>query len=348
MQNRKRDSSIDVIKGIGIILLIIGHCIGFFQNQTEQLADDIVNAIINSFHMPLFFFVGGVLYRRKEPAKSVLDRVQSLCIPLIIFSIINGLLLLLVYGMDYIMTFSEERRTMLLQIMKLQGGWFLIAYFFTCVIYSMLDRGRLNIAFTIVCGLILALSVSHIDKNGMTSYVLTSFVGLFFYWYGVNVKRTIEPRLPNRVFCILIGMLLFAVCCASNIIFPNDIRMYSNSYGNGFLFVINAVLGCTGIYLIGKGISKQVVLEHIGKLSLPIMAVQFPVYIGLCNIIDAHESIEMFSRFPCCIALWAVTLATSTFIAQVVSHIFPAFAGKWRYKYITEDREALERLNSRN
>lgn len=332
MHSRKRDSSIDVIKGIGIILLIIGHCIGFFQSQTESLFDDIVNAIINSFHMPLFFFVGGLLYRRKELAKILFDRIQSLCVPLIIYAVINGLLVLLIYGMDYIIAFSEERRTMLLQIMKLQGGWFLIAYFFTCVIYSIIDRLRLNIAITICCGLILALSVSCIDKNGMSSYILTSFVGLFFYWLGVNVKKIIEPHLPNRLFCILIGMLLLTACSASNILFPNDIRMYSNSYSNEFLFMINAVLGCMGIYLIGKGISKQALLEHIGKFSLPIMAVQFPVYIGLCNVVDAHESIEMFSQFPYSIALWTVTLATSTFIAQAVSNIFPAFAGKWRYE----------------
>ncbi|MBR1743558.1 MAG: acyltransferase family protein [Lachnospiraceae bacterium] len=66
MHDSERNSSIDVIKGIGIILLIIGHCTGFFQNQTESLSDNIVNTIINSFHMPLFFFVVGYCVEEKR------------------------------------------------------------------------------------------------------------------------------------------------------------------------------------------------------------------------------------------------------------------------------------------
>ena len=247
------------------------------------------------------------MHRRKAPIKCAFERIQSLCVPLIIYSTINGLLVLFVYGMDYIITFSEEKRTMILQIMLIRGEWFLISYFFTCVIYSLIEGRRLYKTLSICCGLILALAVSHIYKNGTTSYILTSFVGLFFYWCGVNVKRRIESHLPNKVLCILIGLLLFVVCCASNIIFPNDIRMYSNSYGNVFLFLINAMLGCMGIYLLGNGIYKQAVLEHIGKLSLPIMAIQFPVFIGFCNFINTYEPIQMFAVFPYCIALWCVT-----------------------------------------
>ena len=337
MNNSKRDSSVDIIKGIGIILLVIGHCIGFFQNQTESLSDDIINSIINSFHMPLFFFVGGVLYVKKALVKCAFSRVESLLVPLIIYSIINGLFVVLVYGLDYIIAFPEEIRTILLQTLKLQGGWFLISYFLVCIIYPLINVCFSNVALIICGGLVLALSVSHIDKNGMPSYILTAFVGLFFYWIGAIVKKTIEPRLPKRNSCILMGILLIIICSVSNIVFPNEVRLYSNTYGNWFLFLINAVLGCIGTYLIGKGIYEQAILELIGKLSLPIMAVQFPVYIGLCNYVADHESMKFFARFPYCIVLWSATLVTSTVIAHVFGHTFPAFAGKWRYKELPND-----------
>lgn len=58
---RGRDSSIDLIKGIAILLVMSGHCIGFFQGVTESMKDDLINSFINSFHMPLFFLAGGVL-----------------------------------------------------------------------------------------------------------------------------------------------------------------------------------------------------------------------------------------------------------------------------------------------
>ena len=51
----KRDSTIDIMKGIGIILVILGHAI---QNNYVPL-----NKVILSFHMPLFFFVSGMLFK---------------------------------------------------------------------------------------------------------------------------------------------------------------------------------------------------------------------------------------------------------------------------------------------
>ena len=51
----KRIEWIDIAKGIGIILVVIGHI-----SQIEVLND-----IIYSFHMPLFFIISGYLYKRK-------------------------------------------------------------------------------------------------------------------------------------------------------------------------------------------------------------------------------------------------------------------------------------------
>ena len=48
---KERDKSIDSLKGLGIILMIIGHV-------NTPLRD-----FIFSFHMPLFFFISGYLYK---------------------------------------------------------------------------------------------------------------------------------------------------------------------------------------------------------------------------------------------------------------------------------------------
>ena len=51
----KRIEWIDIAKGIGIILVVIGHI-----SQIKVLND-----IIYSFHMPLFFIISWYLYKRK-------------------------------------------------------------------------------------------------------------------------------------------------------------------------------------------------------------------------------------------------------------------------------------------
>ena len=80
----ERDSSIDLIKGIAIVLVMLGHCIGFFQSSTNTLNDEDINSIINSFHMPLFFLLGGVLYKKKLVEDTLKSRFQSIIIPWII------------------------------------------------------------------------------------------------------------------------------------------------------------------------------------------------------------------------------------------------------------------------
>lgn len=50
---KDRDIRIDISKGIGIILVVVGHC--------TIIPCEIVYQIISSFHMPLFFIWGGAI-----------------------------------------------------------------------------------------------------------------------------------------------------------------------------------------------------------------------------------------------------------------------------------------------
>ena len=50
--SEKRISWVDQARGIAILLVVLGHCIGYMDAPG--------NRWILSFHMPLFFFVSGV------------------------------------------------------------------------------------------------------------------------------------------------------------------------------------------------------------------------------------------------------------------------------------------------
>ncbi|MEG0019892.1 MAG: acyltransferase family protein, partial [Oscillospiraceae bacterium] len=71
----KRDLSMDIVKGIGIILMVVGHSKSPFT------------AFIYSFHMPLFFIVSGYLFNIKysESLKSsfgyMIKKLKELYIP---------------------------------------------------------------------------------------------------------------------------------------------------------------------------------------------------------------------------------------------------------------------------
>lgn len=58
---KKRIDYLDMVKGIGIILVVIGH---------STLPSDSVITWLASFHMPLFFIVSGMLLWHKKKKKS--------------------------------------------------------------------------------------------------------------------------------------------------------------------------------------------------------------------------------------------------------------------------------------
>lgn len=80
---------IDIAKGIGIILVVIGHC-----NPPEWL-----KSFISAFHMPLFFFVSGFVFKPSTEEK-YMTRLKKdflrLVVPYILTVVIVGIFLLII------------------------------------------------------------------------------------------------------------------------------------------------------------------------------------------------------------------------------------------------------------
>ena len=78
--NNKRLDYLDVAKGIGILLVILGHC------QLGRIGR--AHSLIYSFHMPLFFFISGVCFSNKYTFSTLaVKRFRQIILPTIYFSI---------------------------------------------------------------------------------------------------------------------------------------------------------------------------------------------------------------------------------------------------------------------
>ena len=71
----KRDQSLDIMKGIGILLVVFAHV---FHH----------NGIIYQFHMPLFFILSGAAMTYSSKGYSFQKKVKTLLIPYFVFSVI--------------------------------------------------------------------------------------------------------------------------------------------------------------------------------------------------------------------------------------------------------------------
>lgn len=135
----KRDSSIDIIKGIAIFFVLWGHSIqciagdeGFFSNWMIKF--------IYSFHMPLFMMISGYLFFRTSQRSFLTilkDRLISLGIPFVIW---NFLLYIRKCAFDILTThiiqfsFSEMLNALV------SGLWFLRSLFIITMLTAMIVK----------------------------------------------------------------------------------------------------------------------------------------------------------------------------------------------------------------
>jgi fucose 4-O-acetylase-like acetyltransferase len=135
----RRDDSLDIAKGFGILLVVLGHCLdglkssGYFPPQLAWPTLTIY--LIYLFHMPLFFVISGHLASgRHRSAKATLAKLLSTIVyPYFLWSIVEGLVL--VHLSKY--TNSHMLISSLYQILwiPIVPYWFLYALFLCHVGY---------------------------------------------------------------------------------------------------------------------------------------------------------------------------------------------------------------------
>lgn len=90
--------SIHLMRGIGILLVVLGHSLGSVRDRYDAAWADVAIKIIFSFHMPLFFFISGFLGKRvflserKDFARVVERQCKRLVIPFFFYSALGVVL----------------------------------------------------------------------------------------------------------------------------------------------------------------------------------------------------------------------------------------------------------------
>lgn len=141
-----RRDEIDLFRGIGIVLMVLGH-VGFEGGY---------NTFIHAFHMPMFFIVSGILFDDKSDfGIFTVKRARTLLIPYLVFGLFHVAAAAFIRGWDSeYLTALFWRSTDIIPI----GGavWFFISMFFAQIITKsilMLKSTWMRIALFTVIGI---------------------------------------------------------------------------------------------------------------------------------------------------------------------------------------------------
>ena len=91
MNSKERLNSIDCVKGVAILLVVLGHAVQLLKGSEAANHDRLFNYIY-SFHMPLFMFISGYLsYKQLISFSDVRKRAYQLLPPFFFFPLFVGL-----------------------------------------------------------------------------------------------------------------------------------------------------------------------------------------------------------------------------------------------------------------
>lgn len=294
---KKRLYYLDMAKGAGIFLVVLGHI--------EYLNPDI-QRWISSFHMPLFFTVGGVLSYTKEASETsfkeqCIRRAKGILVPYVSFSLI----LLTMRTFEY---FVQPERITGKELMKefvesLTGYgiytlWFLPAYFLSCILFSLLCSLLKEKTYSewILCLLVFSLAgfaLKAASVLGVTEYSTTEKP---LSWYAVMGILIVLLRVLIVLPFFLLGRWYGKTAAGSEkksvLFITGTVLLGAGVYLSGrlpvmdlhYLFIsplhyVSAAVSCAGLLNILKALPKSRVLSYLGQNSLIIMCTHAGMFV---------------------------------------------------------------------
>lgn len=195
---KNRIDTFDILKGIGIILMVIGHT--HLDCDTPIVSR--LNQIIYSFHMPLFFLISGYFFKPKPFNIGIKGYFKRLIIPYI-FTIIIILSIAIIqsvinkdfdniikWGIAALWGNGSNMGNALFHDVKIIGAiWFLLSMFWTLNIFNILTnklKSRLLLISVLLISIVGYLSAQYVR---IPFNIQSGMMCVFFLYIG-NILKT--------------------------------------------------------------------------------------------------------------------------------------------------------------
>lgn len=318
-KKRVRNDSIDVCRGICILLVILGH-----QFQRLELTGPM--QVIYSFHMPLMFIISGLFISEHKKLKSiVIDKIKRLIIPYcvcafimllldIIKNIIKGQgviesilrdIWITIYGSgackgSYIQVGSNRFGTQ----DEIGMLWFLLALFWAYIIVSICLKVKCSWIFIIMVScigyfssyiILLPFSI----QNGMACTIWV------YCGYMITQYHVLENIRDIKLWLVVVG----AICWIISVLYGCT-HLYENYYKLGIIELIGAMFASWCVYCISYFAIKRVHYIHcflmwIGQNTMAVYALHFWEN-RLCSVLSVLSKIMMNKLFITPFISWII------------------------------------------
>ncbi|MFT0803629.1 acyltransferase family protein [Bacillus swezeyi] len=331
---RKRIDWIDASKGLGIILVVLGH----------TPTTDWLKTFIFSFHMPLFFFLSGIVYHDANMTfKSFLyKKMKTLLLPYFIFSVLAYLFWFLVErhfqfsgssDVDPVVPFkgifySVPDNYMLTHNPAL---WFLTCLFIVEILFFCMKKWLKErlIVYSVMLSAALGYYNDQYLEVKLPWNIEVALTAIVFYSAGFFLRHRLKKlRHRKTVLLSLLFFILVGYLQSRNV----RVDMRANEYGSMALFYITSFLGTAGAVFASFKLENVKLLQFLGKNSLIILVLHYPVIRILKAVIYYFMDISLDETYGS--LLWSGMYTALTLLIMVpcifMLNRYPVLLGRRR------------------
>lgn len=328
----KRIEWLGVAKGIGILLVVLGHCMNINGRPFR---------LIFVFHMPLFFFLSGYVFHPGGIRRTIVHKARTLLIPYVVFALIGLAFTLLLPFWRSALTWDGIRWDLWFadpEHIHNSSIWFLVCLYFVCVIFALLCHlsfpvmtfGAMvlyaaGIWYARHCG---EFTVFGYHRLPLNLDVVPAALAFYYFGYAFKQYHLLEKPLDarsNQWAAAVFGLLAVGLCY----LFNGYVNIHGLNFGNAVYYLIGGLSGT--VMVVGasriaaesphlKPLKK--ILMFYGRNSLIILGIQsllIRLYIQFNNRVRGTEmTMYQMPRLH--------TLVSFVLIAFIIC---PAVCGIW-------------------
>lgn len=270
----KRENWIDYLRGMGAIFVLLGHLVSYSSKLKFYLY---------SFHMPLFFFISGYLFKyEKNYLKLIKKNLKKLILPYLFFGVLTIIIVVLlgekIYFIDAVKGLSFFNGSFPWNT----SLWFFIVLFYsiiiTNIIVGIVKNNKCAFTFVFCINIIICYMIKRLNIT-LPFGINITFFSLIFYWLGYIIKnnyfhiKNIICKVYNYKLIIIPIVILFIL--SFYISYKNErIVMSQCIYPRFIIFIFLSMVGIFIYSFIAKKIRYGKILKIFSELSLIMFSTQ--------------------------------------------------------------------------
>lgn len=332
---KRRIEELDILKGIGILLMVFDHCMAWGEGV-------FIHALIQSFHMPLFFFASGFLLKKRNVKETMKSKIKSVLLPHFYFATFYACVFILLFllgkrgemetlkSVECLYFFSTES----VFTVFASPIWFLQSLFIVEILFSIINNAFQSFDFILVAAIgVIGIIWPQSICCTLPFAIEPSLTGIIFFYVGYKIRDNLKKymckdRLYKCVPIVICMSIIWLIFVSMN----GCVDMRSCRYYNPVLYLVNGVFGTVVCFYLAriikeKNLKIKKIFIFISNNSITYLTTHyfFVIYLGVFveKILHTAGLVEKIIVF---MGTWIVC----TLLNYLILRYIPWIVGKQR------------------